>query len=62
MPEKEFKAGWASPPKAKKWHFYWQGKSLCGKSNYAGRLYQFGAWEPQACAKCRAIHEGTAKE
>ncbi len=57
MPQQPYQAGWACPSNSRKWHYFWQGRSLCGRWGFFGRLWEMFASAKEACAECRRRHE-----
>lgn len=60
----EVNEGWCQPWKSRKWHYFRNGRSLCGKWGFPGRLTAGMDDSPDNCAVCKRkrLAELTATE
>ena len=65
MSDKEIKEGWGFPSQSRKWHYFTNGRSLCGKFGWFDKdhLEDGNDNSPDNCKECkRRLEKRKAKE
>ncbi|MHC4620354.1 MAG: hypothetical protein ACYTEQ_21605 [Planctomycetota bacterium] len=59
MDEEEIKEGWGLPALSRRWHYFVNGKSLCGRWLFTGPVESGNNDSLDNCATCRRKFKGS---